>query len=134
MTRSRGGPASQRQLRVGEIVRHALADVFRRGELRDPELTDLQITVTEVRMSPDLKNATAFVTPFAGGGDPALIVKACKRAAPYLRGQIAGQLDLKFTPKLSFEADRSFDTAQRINSLLDAPDVARDLKDDGETP
>jgi ribosome-binding factor A len=134
MTRSRGGPPSQRQLRVGEIVRHALAEVFRRGELRDPDLAELQITVTEVRMSPDLKNATAFVTPFAGGGDATAIVKACKRAAPFLRGQIAGQLDLKFTPRLSFEADTSFDTAMRINQLLDQPAVAQDLKDDGETP
>jgi ribosome-binding factor A len=119
MTRSRGGPPTQRQLRVGEIVRHALAQVFAREDLRDPDLAEVQVTVTEVRMSPDLKHATAFVTPFAGG-DATAVVRACKRAAPFLRGRIAGSLDLKFTPQLAFEADHSFQTAERISKLLDA--------------
>lgn len=130
MTRSRGGPPTQRQLRVGEMIRHALADVFAREELHDPDLVGVQITVTEVRVSPDLKAATAFITPF-GGGEAGALVKACKRAAPFLRGRMAGALDLKFVPSLSFAADTSFDRATRIDSLLLSPEVRRDLDDDG---
>lgn len=129
MTRSRGSAPSQRQLRVGEEIRHLLVQILGRGDLRDPALTDASITVTEVRVSPDLKNATAFVTPL-GGGDMAAIVKACRRAAPYLRGQLAGELTLKFTPALSFVADTSFEQASRIDGLLADPRVARDLADD----
>src|SRR5690554_2085558 len=90
------GP-SQRQLRVGEEVRHALVRILARGELTDPDLSGQSITVTEVRMSPDLRNATAFVTPF-GGGDADRIVKALNRAGGYFRGQIAREVELRYSP------------------------------------
>jgi len=120
---------SQRQLRVGEELRHVLADVLRRGDIRDPELVDATITVTEVRISPDLKNATAFVVPL-GGLRQAEILAALRRVAPYLRGVISRAVALQFTPMLSFELDRSFDHAARIESLLHRPDVAADLAAD----
>lgn len=117
---------SQRQLRVGEEIRHALADVLLRGDFRDPELRDSNITVTEVRVSPDLRNATAFVVPL-GQADMGTLLKALKRAAPFLRGHVAKAVKLQFVPNLSFEQDTSFDYAARIDSLLHRRDVARDL-------
>jgi len=121
------GP-SQRQLRVGEEIRHELAELLRRGDFRDPELANLNVTVTEVRISPDLRNATAFVTPLGGGGAAATAaVKALKRAAPFLRGQIARAMRLRLAPNLFFEADTSFDYASHINTLLQDPMVQRDL-------
>ena len=119
---------SVRQLRVGEEIRHCLAEVFGRGELHDPELAGLNLTITEVRVSPDLRNATAFVLPF-GGGDIDAILVALGRAAPYLRGRIGKQLRLRFLPTLSFRRDPSFDAATRIDEILRSPDVARDLTD-----
>jgi len=116
------GP-SQRQLRVGEVVRHALVEVLARGELRDPALADASITVTEVKISPDLKAATAFVMPL-GGRDEASVVAALDRCAPYLRGQIGRIAGLRFAPTLRFAPDRSFERAQRVEQLLDR------LKDD----
>jgi ribosome-binding factor A len=121
-----GKAPSQRQLRVGEELRHALADLFRRGDFHDPELQNLNVTVTEVRISPDLRNATAFVTPLGGGHvDEALT--ALKRAAPFLRGQIARAVNLRYVPTLGFQADTSFDYAGHINAILHSPEVARDL-------
>jgi ribosome-binding factor A len=117
MTRQHGTAPSQRQLRVGEEIRHALARLLARGELHDPELFDVAITVTEVRLSPDLKHATAFVTPL-GGSDMDRIVAALGRAAPFLQGRIGRELRLRFTPALHFEADRSFDEASKIDRLL----------------
>jgi ribosome-binding factor A len=125
-----GGP-SQRQLRVGEEVRHALAQLLRPGELRDPALHDAAVTVTEVRLSPDLKNATAFVMPL-GGGHAAEIIAGLKRSAPYLKGRLARTLALRQVPNLAFMLDRSFDNAERIASLLRRPDVARDLRPQDE--
>ncbi len=119
------GP-TQRQLRVGEEIRHELADVLRRGDFRDPELSQINVTVTEVRISPDLRNATAFITPL-GGGSADQALKALKRAAPFLRGQIARAMKLKFAPNLFFQADTSFDYASHIDSLLRDPEVQRDL-------
>lgn len=124
-----GKTPSQRQLRVGEEIRHALADIFRREQFRDPDLQDLNVTVTEVRISPDLKNATAFVMPL-GGGHPELVA-ALNRAAPYLRGQVAKALRLQFAPRIGFQLDTSFDYADRIDRLLHAPSVARDLDAEG---
>lgn len=121
-----GRPPSQRQLRVGEELRHGLARILARGELADPALKDVSVTVTEVRMSPDLKNATAFVTPL-GGGHAADVVKALNRAGGYFRGQIAQEVELRYAPSVRFTADRSFDTASRIEALLHDPAVARDL-------
>lgn len=123
------GP-SQRQLRAGELIRHALVEIFQREDLRDPALSGVSLTVSEVRASPDLKQATAFVSPL-GGGDEAAIVAALNKSAPYLRGLLGRRIELKFTPALKFIADASFAEARRIDELLASPAVARDLgKDD----
>lgn len=117
---------SQRQLRVGEELRHALARILGRDGLRDPELAETAFTVTEVRVSPDLKSATVFVTPLGGAAlEPA--AAALNRASAYLRGQLAREIDLRHVPRLAFEADRSFDAAERIASILERPTVRRDL-------
>jgi ribosome-binding factor A len=124
---------SQRQLRVGEELRHALSRILQRGELRDPALQEVAVTVTEVRMSPDLKNATAYVMPL-GGARRAEVIAALTRSAGYLRGQIAREVPLRFTPGLAFALDTSFDHASRINELLHRPEVERDLGDADEPP
>jgi len=113
------GP-SQRQLRVGEEVRHALAWILERGEVRDPELSGVAITVTEVRIGPDLRNATAFVVPL-GGGDPARVIRALNRAAPFLRRRVARSVRLKYVPGIEFAADDTFDRVEKIDALLRAP-------------
>ncbi|HLO77432.1 MAG TPA: 30S ribosome-binding factor RbfA [Magnetospirillum sp.] len=122
---------SQRQLRVGEELRHIIANIIERGDIRDPDLQGRAITVTEVRISPDLKNATVFVVPL-GGGDCAPILKGLKRARPFLRHEIARSVDLRVVPDLSFEPDVSFDEASKIDALLRSPAVRRDLGGDGE--
>ena len=119
------GP-SQRQLRVGEELRHALARLLGRHEMRDPSLKDATITVTEVRISPDLKNASAFVMPL-GGAHATEILAALQRGAPYLRGLIAREVGLRYVPTLRFLLDTSFDHASRIDALLHRPDVERSL-------
>jgi ribosome-binding factor A len=119
-------PPSQRQLRVGEEIRHVLSGVFGRGEIRDPALVGVTITVTEVRIGPDLKRATAFVTRL-GRSDVAEKLPALRRAAPYLRAQVAKQLRLRVAPDLSFQADTSIDYAMYVDGLLKQPEVARDL-------
>ena len=115
----RGRLPSQRQLRVGEEIRHALAAIIGRGELRDPELSGISITVSEVRASPDLKRATAFVVPL-GDDDPAAILEPLRRAGPFLRRRIAATLSLKYAPDIRFEADTSFDHARQIDELMGA--------------
>lgn len=125
---------SVRQLRVGEEIRHCLAEIFGRGDLHDPDLAGISLTVSEVRISPDLRNATAFVMPL-GGGDVDRALTALSRAAPYLRGRIGKQLQLRYLPNLSFRRDPSFDTATRIDEILRSPDVVRDLGEDrSDTP
>jgi ribosome-binding factor A len=111
---------------VGEEVRHGLARIFERRELRDPALMDVTLTVTEARMSPDLKHATVFVMPLAGA-HAAEVLAGLKRGAPYLRGLIAREVPLRFTPTLSFMLDQSFEHANRINEILHRPEVQRDL-------
>ena len=126
MARS-GRPPSQRQLRVGEQVRHVLSDLLARGEVHDPDVADHSITVTEVRISPDLRNATAFVLPLAataGDSETETILAGLGRAAPFLRGRIGKQLNLRFAPQLTFVRDDGFDRAARIDALLG--DVAPD--------
>lgn len=125
-TPTAGKPASQRQLRVGEELRHSLAALFQRADFHDPELAALNITVTEVRISPDLRNATAFVTPL-GGGNMEETLAVLRRGAPFLRGQIARVINLRHVPMLSFEGDTSFDYANHIDNILHRPEVARDL-------
>jgi ribosome-binding factor A len=124
------GKTSQRQLRVGEELRHALARILRDGECRDPVLENASITVTEVRMSPDLRNATAFVMPLAGSNS-AEVVAGLERSAPFLKGLLAREVQLRNTPNLAFALDDSFDRADRISALLTRPEVARDLKSQG---
>jgi len=121
----RGAP-SQRQLRAGELVRHALVDILSREELRDPELQGVSITVGEVRASPDLKHMTAFVSAL-GPNDPQVIASALTRAAPFLRGRLAKAIELRFTPQLHFQPDSSYDEARHIDELLASPEVSRDL-------
>jgi len=124
--RSRSGP-SQRQLRVGEIIRHALADMLTRGAVHDPVLEGHVITVPEVRMSADLRLATIYVMPL-GGNDQTQVVAALDRNRKFLRGEIARSVNLKFAPDIRFRIDERFDEAQRIEKLLRNPEVRRDLE------
>src|SRR5690606_4180282 len=120
---------SQRQLRVGEMIRHALAQMLARGDIHDDVIATHVITVSEVRMSPDLKLATVFVRPL-GGEDIEPVLAAFERNKRFLRGEIAHAVNLKYAPELRFRADRSFDEARRIEELLQSPAVRRDLEND----
>jgi ribosome-binding factor A len=126
------GP-SQRQLRVAEEIRHLLAGIFMRGELRDPALKGVSVTVTEVRISPDLKHATAYCVPLGGAHVPEVLA-ALNRSRSFLRGQVGHQMSLRYTPQLHFAEDKSFEEAQKIQALLHSDKVRRDLRpdDDGE--
>lgn len=126
-------PPSQRQLRVGEELRHIISSIIERGDIRDPDLAGRAITVTEVRISPDLKNATVFVVPL-GGGEVDVVVKGLKRARAFIRHEVARQVDLRVAPDLFFEADTSFDEASHIDALLRRPDVRRDLGANDDLP
>ncbi|MDP6473449.1 MAG: 30S ribosome-binding factor RbfA [Alphaproteobacteria bacterium] len=108
---------SQRQLRVGELLREALTETFARAPIRDPILAATAITVTEVRATADLKQARIFVMPL-GGGDGAAVIEALRRAAPYLRSEVARRVKLRYAPALEFELDRSFDESSHIDDLL----------------
>ena len=121
------GP-SQRQLRAGELMRHALVEILREQEITDPDIAGVSITLTEVRMSPDLRNATVFVEPLGGGEQAAVVVKALNRHHKFLRGRLGHAIDMKFTPALKFLHDETFDAAARMNSLFEDPRVAQDLK------
>ncbi len=107
----------QRQLRVGEELRHILAEVLGREELRDPAMQGVSVTVSEVRISPDLRRATAYVMPL-GGGDVGEIIAVLNRAAGFLRGRVSRMVNLKFAPSFVFEADTAFDEASKIDALL----------------
>lgn len=122
-----GAGPSQRQLRIGELVRHALAEILMRGEVMDPDLDGPAITVPEVRMSPDLKIATCYVMPL-GGTHADTVVKALARNARFLRGEIARRITVKFMPDLRFRLDTSFEEGAAIDRLLRLPEVARDLE------
>ena len=124
------GP-SHRQLRVGEELRHALVKVLRDSHARDPDLRDANVTVTEVRVSPDLGNATAFVMPL-GGRKSGSIIAALNRASTYFRTQVAHAVQLRRAPRISFALDTSFSYAEKIDGLLHAPEVQRDLGADAE--
>ena len=127
MSTSGGKGPSQRQLRVGEQVRHALADVLARGEIRDALIAATVISVSEVRMSPDLKIATAFVSPL-GASDDEAIIKALAHHAKFIRGRVSGALrQMKYMPEFRFRLDTSYDNMARIDKLLRSPEVARDL-------
>ena len=118
MVRRSSGAPSQRQLRVGEELRHALAWILERGEVRDPGLQGISVTVTEVQVSPDLRHATAYVLPLGGGADTEQAVQALTRASPFLRRRMADAVRLRFVPSLAFSADNAFARATRIEDLL----------------
>lgn len=122
-----GGAAtlSQRQLRVGEAIRQALAELILRGRVIDREAGEINATITEVRVSPDLRNATGYVV--ALGPDAGDVLAPLNRIAPALQGELARMLHLKFSPRLHFERDASFDAAASVDALLRRPEVARDL-------
>lgn len=120
-------PPSQRQLRVGEELRHAIATILERGDIRDPDVAGRSVTVTEVSVSPDLHNATVFVVPL-GGGETAGLLAGLKRVRPFLRHEVARMVQLRVAPDFSFVADTTFDTASRIEALLHSPDVLRDVE------
>jgi ribosome-binding factor A len=122
---------SQRQLRVGEIVRHALADILSHGSVHDPALEGHIVTVPEVRMSPDLKLATIYVMPL-GGRDTDVVIAALERNKKFLRGEVARRVNLKFAPDVRFRVDERFDEAERIEKLLRTPAVQKDLAPDSE--
>lgn len=127
MSRGERKTPSQRQLRVGEELRHILAHLLERGEVRDPGLSGRPVTVTEVRVSPDLRNATAFIMPLGGSGD-ADAVEALMRARSFIRRRVGEAARLKSTPQFTFLLDPSFDEADHIEALLRRPEVARDLE------
>jgi ribosome-binding factor A len=122
---------SQRQLRVAETVRHAMADLLSQGSVHDPELEGHIITVPEVRMSPDLKLATVYVMPL-GGRDIDVVIAALERHKKFLRGELARRVNLKFAPDVRFRVDERFDEAERIEKLLRTPAVQRDLAADSQ--
>ena len=127
MSRSSSAGPSQRQLRVGEQVRHALAEVLQRGEIRDDLIETTVISVSEVRMSPDLKIATVFVSPLGAADDDA-VIKALAKNAKFVRGRVSSALrQMKYMPEFRFRLDTSFDNMARIDQLLRSPEVARDL-------
>jgi ribosome-binding factor A len=117
---------TQRQLRVAEMLRHALVEILARGDFRDPGLQDLSVTVSEVKVSPDLKNATVFVMPL-GGDQVDEVVRSLNRAAPFLRRQLGRVVDTRYLPRLSFEKDTTYDNGDRIERLLRSLGVSGDL-------
>ena len=124
--RSMQGP-SQRQLRVGEMLRHALSDILRNTEVRDPDLSGVSVTVTQVKPSPDMRYATIFVEPL-GGVNAQAVLAALNRHRGFLRGELGHMIKLKFTPELRFIEDTSFAEAEKIETILHSERVARDLQ------
>jgi ribosome-binding factor A len=129
--RETGHLPSQRALRAGELVRHAVAEILSRGEVHDPVLQNHVVTVPEVRMSPDLRLATIYVMPL-GGRDADAVLAALERNKKFLRGDIAHRVNLKFAPEIRFMLDERFAEAERIDKLLRTPEVARDLTREDE--
>lgn len=119
---------SVRLLRVGEQVRHALSDILQRGDVHDDTLARHMVSVTEVRMSPDLRHATAYVKPLLGR-DEEVVLKALRTNTAYLQGEVARRVNMKYAARLKFLADESFEEGSHIDAILRSPDVARDLTD-----
>ena len=132
-SKSSAAGGSQRQLRVGETVRHAVADILVDGSVHDSDLEGHIITVPEVRMSPDLKLATIYVMPL-GGRHTEIVIAALERNKKFLRGEVARRVNLKFAPDLRFRVDDRFDEAERIEKLLRTPAVQKDLASDSQDP
>jgi len=124
---SRNKAPSQRQLKAGELIRRALADILRREHLRDPDLQGVSVTISEVRASPDLKHALVYAAPL-GGGEAENVIAALNRCAKFLRGRLGREMEMKSTPALKFVADHSFDQATDMQTLLNQPNVKRDLE------
>ncbi|OHV26525.1 ribosome-binding factor A [Rhizobium leguminosarum bv. trifolii] len=132
MTRATSSAPSQRMLRVGEQVRAAITQVLQRGEVRDDVIEATVISISEVRMSPDLKIATAYVTPL-GVSDHSIVIEALNRHAKYIRGRLGQQLrQMKYMPEVRFRDDTSFDNYKKIDELLRSPEVSRDLDGDND--
>ena len=131
MKKPEKGVPSQRQLRVAEEIRHVLSGIFTRGEFRDPDLAAAHITVTEVRIGPDLKRATAFISRL-GRADVEALIPALARATPYLRGQVGKALRLRVAPDLTFTPDHALEYAMKIDELMHRPEIARDLEKPSE--
>jgi ribosome-binding factor A len=121
-----GGGQSQRQLRVGELIRHALAEILARGDVRDPELNEMTITVPEVTVTPDLRTATAYVMPL-GGREAEQVARALERNRRFLRGAVARKVSLRYAPEPHFRVDESFAEGEKIDRLLRSPRVQRDI-------
>ena len=129
--KGRAAPAgpSQRQLRAGELMRHALVEILREEDFNDEALAGVSVTITEVRMSPDLRHAMCFIEPL-GGKNAEAVVKALTLHTKFLRGRLGRSIDMKFTPELKFMHDESFNEATRIGALFDNPKVRQDLTPD----
>ena len=127
--RDHASGGSQRQLRVGELIRHELAEMLSRGDIHDPVIEGHMITVPEVRLSADLRLATIYVMPL-GGRDVDQVIEALDRNKRYVRGEIGRRVNLKFAPEIRFQADERFEEAERIEKLLRTPAVQRDLDGD----
>jgi ribosome-binding factor A len=125
------GP-SQRALRVGEVIRHALAEILARGEVRDPVLASHVVTIPEVRMSPDMRLATAYVMPL-GGKDVGPVLEALDRNRRFIKGEIARRINLRYAPEIRFRRDQTFEEASRIDALLHSEKVRRDLESNRQT-
>ena len=127
---SKNRPPSQRQLKAGELIRRALADILAKENIRDADLQGVSVTISEVRASPDLKHALVYAAPLggtSGGGDVDKVIEALQRCSSFLRGRLGKEMEMKSTPRLKFIADRSFDTAEDMAKLLDQPQVKQDL-------
>ena len=131
LRRDIGNGPSQRQLRVGEMLRHALADVLRENDIRDPDLEGVSVTITQVKPSPDMRYATVYCEPL-GGENANAIVAALNRHKGFLRGEMGHRITMKFTPDLRFVEDRSFAEAQKIETILKSPEVQRDIAAPGD--
>ncbi|MEH6629560.1 MAG: 30S ribosome-binding factor RbfA [Halopseudomonas aestusnigri] len=124
-----GTPRTQRQLRVGEEIRHGMSQILNRTSFNDPHLEGVIITISEVRLSPDLRNATAFVVPL-GGADLDSVTKSLNKASGLFRRELSHMLRLRSCPRINFEADKSFDEAAKINTILQSDNVQQDLRHD----
>jgi len=127
---SKNRPPSQRQLKAGELIRRALADILARENIRDPDLQGVSVTISEVRASPDLKHAIVYAAPLSNSAqelDVDKVIRALQRCGSFLRGRLGKEMEMKSTPRLKFVADRSFDTAEDMAKLLENPHIQQDL-------
>ena len=124
---ARHKPPSQRQLKAGELIRRVLAEIIAKEDLRDPALKGVSVTISEVRASPDLKHAIVYAAPL-GGGNAEEVIAALQRAGNFLRGRLGREMETKFTPRLKFEIDRTFETASDMAALLNDPHIKQDLE------